>query len=171
MLFIFSSRLFSLHCFSYLHSFFPLISLSLPCFSHLPSSIWVLWVWVGEKVHGIFPQLGRTRPNPTPTHFLSFPPLPSVSCQRGVLKKTTHTPPPSILDVCWNFMLLVVPQTSTACCYGDRIIRRSLRDPEYLCLWIKTLYAIKHLIWKVLLIKFLQKGLVSIRGQSCFETV
>lgn len=77
-----------------------LLSLFLPCFSLLPSSLWVLWVGVGEKVRGIFPQLGRTRPNPTPTHFLSLPPLP-LSHVRG---ESWGKPPIFHHQVFWMFV-------------------------------------------------------------------
>lgn len=44
-------------------------------FPLLPSSICVLWVAFGEKVRGIFPQLGRTRtqPQPQPPHHHHHP--------------------------------------------------------------------------------------------------
>lgn len=75
-----------------------------------------------------FPTARQDQTQPRTHSFSVSPSTPSVSCQRGVLRKTTPAPPPSILDVCWNFMLLVVPQTSTVCCYGDGIITRRLQD-------------------------------------------
>lgn len=117
--------LFYLHYFSYLHSSFPPFPLSPLLFSSplLPVSV-MSRSW-GESTWD-FPTARQDQTQPH-THSFSVPPsTPSVSCQRGVLRKTTHIPPPSILDVCWNFMPLVVPQTSTVCCYGDRIIRRRL---------------------------------------------
>lgn len=51
-------------------------------FSLLPSSAWVLQLGLGKRRHGIFPQFYGSRPNPTPTHFLSLPPLPPSHVSR-----------------------------------------------------------------------------------------
>lgn len=69
------------------------------CFPLLPSSAWALRLGSGKRRHGIFPQFYGSRPNPTPTHFLSPPSAPSAPCQEGVLRKTIHTPV-RILHVC-----------------------------------------------------------------------
>lgn len=47
-----------------------------------PSICMCAQVGVGEKVHGIFPQLDGSRSHPTPTHFLSVAPLPLSHVRR-----------------------------------------------------------------------------------------
>lgn len=132
--------LFFLHCFSYLRSFFsPHVPLAPLLFSSPLLHLCVMSRSWGESTWD-FPTAWQEQTQPHTHSFSVSPSTPSVSCQRGVLRKTTHTPPPSILDVCWNFMLHIVPQTSTVCCYGDRIGQKNL------CLWIRNeVYAIKHL--------------------------
>lgn len=79
------SSIFSLRASFFLST---LLFLSTACLSPSSSSH-VLQVRVGERVDGIFPQSDKSRPNPTPTHFLSLS-ISSASCQEGVLRKTTH---------------------------------------------------------------------------------
>lgn len=83
----------------------PFLSLSL-----LPSSAWVLRLGLGKRRHGIFPQFYGSRPNPTPTHVLSLPPLPPSHVRREYWGKpsTLHCVFPTFVAafVVLNSMLL-----------------------------------------------------------------
>lgn len=116
-----------LHCFSCLHSFSSHIPLAASLFCPPLLHLCVMSRSWGESTWD-FPTARQDQTQPHTHSFSVSPSTPSVSCQRGVLRKTTPAPPPSILDVCWNFMLLVVPQTSTVRCHGYTIITRRLQD-------------------------------------------
>lgn len=60
---------------------------------------------LGRKYVGFSHSLAGPDPTPHPLIFCPSPPLVSASCQRGVLRKTTHIPP-------LNFWLFV----GTLCC-------------------------------------------------------
>lgn len=80
--FVFRNQFLISLCFSpNRHSFFSPPS-HFSRFSLLPSSAWVLRLGLWKRRHGIFPQFYRSRPNPTPTHFLSLPPLPPSHVRR-----------------------------------------------------------------------------------------
>lgn len=105
--------------------------------SLLPSSICVLWVGVGEKVRGIFPHVGRPRPNPTPTHFLSLSSKPLCLMSEGSLEENHPYSTIDFLAVCWDVVLLVVPLKSTLCYYSNkkRNLCLSSTRKQCICFW------------------------------------